>query len=517
MVSKVLLTVTIGYFVRGKHIYTIGMIVVVWVAFALRVWDLQNIPPGIYYDTGRILQRIWRLNEGYGLLPYFQDIAEPFDVLIRALYHRVTGGVNLYMSQMYTVYLHTLAVAAIGLCGRVLYHKHPYRNLISLFAAFTFATMPSAIILGKHIFRANWLPLTIALTVTALVIAWRSNKLLPALIAGIFMGLSTIFYTGDLLFPPAMILVVLLQLLLTGISWRRVQQLLLMSSGFILMMLSWLYYYLHVPNWLMRVDDLSVGRSPLSDPSLFIEHLQITVFTIFIPSLLHDLRYNTFTTAFLHPIFVILFFVGLIVSLWRWRRSWMLAPIIITCVMLLPNVLSSEPYQPVRMVGTFLGLSLLVGLGAAELYRLPFKRNIGIMLFTILLGTPLYSAYHVWYHFNEQALINDPHLPLSIALKYRLGFEDLLQDIANSNAPTYLPMEYLNSDLAVNVLRFENFPIVRGYDGRELPLGRVIIPRNDIKPHLHIWYKTYAKEIQSGYVEHDKMYYVASNVLLGHN
>ena len=470
----------VGSTVREKLAYTIGLIVILLLAFGLRIADLDTTPPGIYYDTGRIIQRIWRFNQGYGVLLYFQDIAEPFDFLIRALYHRMTGGVDFYMSQMFTVCLSVTAVASTALCAKVVYRKHPYSHLISLFAAFTLATMPVSIILSKHLFRANWLTLTIPLAVTALILAWRNRKTIPTLLAGFFIGLSTIFYTGGLLFPAAIALMIVLQLLITGVSWQRIRQLVTMGSAFVVTMLPWLYYFLRVPNWLSRVGDLSEGASPLSNPALLAEHIRITVSSIFIPSTLHDMRYNTFTTAFLNPLFVGLFFIGLLVTLWRWRRSWMLAPLIITIVMLFPNVLSSEPYQPVRMVGTFWGLSLIVGLGSAELYRLPYKQNIGLALFAILLGTPFHSAYHVWYHFNEQPLINDPHIPESLALKYRLGFEDMLIDIAESDLPTYLPIEYLNTDLAVAVLRPDYFPVVRAYDGRDLPAGRVIAPRNDI-------------------------------------
>src|SRR5690606_5946782 len=119
-------------------------------------------------------------------------------------------------------------------------------------------------------------------------------------------------------------------------------------------------------------------------------------------------------------------------------------------------------------------------LGAGELYRLPYKNGIGLALFAILLGTPLYTAYHVWYHFHEQPLINDPHVPESLALQYRIGFDELLVDIAESDMPTYLPIEYLNTDLAVAVLRPDYFPLVHGYDGRDLPAGRLVTPRNDI-------------------------------------
>src|SRR5262249_11490922 len=91
-----------------------------------------------------------------------------------------------------------------------------------------------------------------------------------------------------------------------------------------------------------------------------------------------------------------------------------------------------------------------------------------------------YTAYNVWYHFKVQPLLTNPNVPVSFALKYRIGFKNLLEGIAASDQPTYLPVEYLNTDLAVAVLRPYDFPTCRAYDGRSLPAGRVILPVNSI-------------------------------------
>jgi len=465
----------------NKWMYRLAMLGILLAAYYLRIAGLANTPPGIYYDEGRLLQRAWRLTEGYGLVLYFQDIAEPFDVMLRAVYHALSGGVHLFMGQMFSIWLNILAVAAVIRLACILYRQHRHRAVISLVAGLTLATMPPFVMLGKHIYRANWLPLTISLALIWLFLAWRDRHLFQFVLAGCFIALSTMMYTGGLFFPPAILLMVGVQMLISRKKLPSRKQLALLLGSFSLVMLPWLYLFVRIPNWLSRVSDLSVGRSPFTDISLLPSHLQLTLSAIFLPGDLHDMRYNTFTTAFLNPALIALLIIGMGSTIWRWRKTWVLSPLILGLVMLWPNILSSEPYQPVRSVGVFVALALLVGFGAGQIVLILKGRPVfWSALVVVCFATPLHTGYHIWYHFNEQALITNPHVPNSLALKYRVGFEDLLRRLADADGPTYFPVVHLNTDLAVAVSRLEDFPLVRGYMDENLPAGQVILPRNDL-------------------------------------
>ncbi len=466
--------------VRTKLFYILVLLVALW----LRTADLKTIPPGIYYDEGRDYQRIWRLMAGYSLPMYFQDINEPFDVMIRAVYLSVSGGINMFMAQMFSIWLNMLTVAATIAAARLLYKQYRWRSVMAFAAGLTLAAMPPAVMVGRHIYESNWLPPTSAGALFFLILAWRKQQTRYYVLAGIMTALAASFYLSGLFFPPAVI-VVMVAMVLVNRRWPSLKNLALMVISFGITMIPWLYLYLSIPNWLVRVTDLIDEQSPLKNPAVLIRNIGTAFSTLFVPDAIHDMRYNTFTTAFLNPALIVLFAVGVLVSLRRWKIPMILAPLLIGLVMVTPNILSSEPYQPGRLMGVFVPLSLLTGLGSGAVWgfmqRSPIvQRTLRITLVVVFVGTPIYTAYHVWYHFKVQPLLTNPNVPVSFALKYRIGFQNLLDDIAASDQPTYLPIEYLNTDLAVAVLRPYDFPTVRAYDGRPLPAGRVILPVNSI-------------------------------------
>ncbi|MEL6525881.1 MAG: hypothetical protein AAFQ07_09245, partial [Chloroflexota bacterium] len=349
--------------------YLSGMVFILWIAYWIRVHAIPTILPGIHHDTGRVTWRIWRWVEGDGLFMYFQDFVEPFDIMFRGVYHQLTGGYDLFMSQMLTVSWYMLATAAVATAARVIYRRHPQRDIIALMAALTVATLPPAVQLTFHVFRANTLPLTPMLALTALVLAWRTGRWLPAILTGIFMGFAAMVYSGGIFVPAGLGLVAFVELWRGKGFWRRFQQGLVMVVSFAITMLPWLYFYVTVGGWTHRIQFLSDGPSPLSDPNLFWENTIITISLLFAPNLAHDLRYMPYTTGFLNPALIVLFLVGIAVTLWHWRKAWSLTPLLLGMVLLLPDILSSEPYQPVRLVGLFGALGLLVGLGAGEIVR----------------------------------------------------------------------------------------------------------------------------------------------------
>ncbi|MEO0596666.1 MAG: hypothetical protein AAF126_11185 [Chloroflexota bacterium] len=378
-----------------------------------------------------------------------------------------------------------LATAAVATAARVIYRRHPQRDIIALMAALTVATLPPAVQLTFHVFRANTLPLTPMLALTALVLAWRTGRWLPAILTGIFMGFAAMVYSGGIFVPAGLGLVAFVELWRGKGFWRRFQQGLVMVVSFAITMLPWLYFYVTVGGWTHRIQFLSDGPSPLSDPNLFWENTIITISLLFAPNLAHDLRYMPYTTGFLNPALIVLFLVGIAVTLWHWRKAWSLAPLLLGMVLLLPDILSSEPYQPVRLVGLFGALGLLVGLGAGEIvrwttdYKLA-KRGVLAILLAITIATPLWTSSQVWYHYREQPYIGNPHTIPSVARHYRIGFMDMLVDSATHSEPTYMPLMHLNTDLAIVALRPRLLPHVVPYDGRPLPAGRMILPLNGL-------------------------------------
>lgn len=466
---------------QSRWLFRAACLGVLLVAFQLRLADLRTVPPGLHFDEGRNMQRAWRLAEGYNLPLHLRDIPEPFDVLIRAAFMRLAGGVQPFLAQTFSVWLSTLAVAAVMLAAAMIFYQHPHRRAVVLMAGLALAVMPPAVIVGRHFYRVNWLPLTMMLALAALAVSRRRpHDRWWAVAAGTFTGLSLIFYQGGIFAPPALALAGLLLIVQSRGRWPAPRQLVWMAASFAVVVMPWVYLLIRMPNWWERPLTLTSGQSPLTNPALWLPNLETTLATIFLVSTRHSPRYHTYTTAFLNPALIALFALGLAVSLRRWRRAGWLMPVLAGGVMLLPNVISSEPYQAVRLAGVWGPLALLVGLGAGTLLewaRGPVGRR-WVVLGLIGVGavSPVLTAYHVWYHFKVQPLLSNSDIPESWAYVYRMGYSDLLAAVATSDTPVYIPVEYLNSDLAVARLRPTAFPTVRAYDGRSLPEGRIFLP-----------------------------------------
>lgn len=180
-------------------------------------------------------------------------------------------------------------------------------------------------------------------------------------------GLSASFHLSGLFFPPAVIVVIVVTMLVNR-RWPSLKNLALMVVSFGITMIPWLYLYLSIPNWLVRMTDLIDEQSPLKNPAVLIRNIGTAFSTLFVPDAIYDMRYNTFTTAFLNPALIVLFVVGVLVSLRRWKTPMMIAPLLILLAMVSPNILSSEPFQPGRFMGVFVPLSLLAGSGSGTVW-----------------------------------------------------------------------------------------------------------------------------------------------------
>jgi hypothetical protein len=488
-------------------IYRLLFIAVILVGFWLRVADLNRIPPGLHYDEGENLQRSWRLIHGYGFLPNFEGIPEPFDAYVRAGFLSIVGVLP-FNARLYAVFLNLLGIAATIATARALYWKHPYREPIALTAALTIAALPPFAMIGRGIYASNWIPFTTMMSLTALVWAWRTNQRRYFILAGVLLALGVTFYLAGLAFVGAFVLLVLLFAAYRCFKWPTRRQLATLAISGLITLIPWFSMFLWIPDWMtQRLGALAAPN--LSDPAVLAAQIRAAIQPIFIPNTVRFPVYNPYTIAFLNPALFILFLIGLLVTLWHWRKPLSLAPVVILGVMIVPNILSNVPEQPIRMSGIYGPLALLTGLGAGEALRFGCQRlrpsvcrnakrtqhvvslqgasdggagrilysTVWAALAVILIITPLNTYAGVWHHYHaEPRLLDDPTDVRSWAFLYRQGYLDLMQQVEESSEPIYIPVEQLNSDLATVALRPSLYPNVHAYDGRPLPDGTLLLP-----------------------------------------
>lgn len=472
---------------RTVWIYRGLLVAVLLAAFWVRVFDLNSIPPGMHRDEGNYLYRQWRLTDGYGLPLYFQDNPEPFDSMVRAVMLRFTG-VMPFTSRLFSVFLNVIAAASAAAAARSLFRDHPQREAIALVAALALATATPTAVIGRSIYRANWLPMASTLSLAFLAHGWRTHRMRHFVAAGIMGGIATSFYLGGLAFPVALGLILLVSVVLNRQTFPGWRNLVALGVAGGIVMLPWFYLYLRVPHWLdWRLTEVSQDVTrPIDTPTNLFNAVSRAVKPIFVYQYFYDeIRYSTFTLPFLNPPIGALCVVGIVVSLWRWRRPGALLPLIGAGVMIMPSVLSDTPETPIRMLGVFGPLALLAGIGAGAILQALTQRRMAWVaqagLAAVLVYSPasLYSS--VRYHFLDDPLIhNDPTSWLSLAGYYDLGDLDMWKHIEQSPQPTYIPIDYLNGEVPASWLRPSKFPNMHGYNGEPLPAGNVLLPVNDV-------------------------------------
>ncbi len=488
--------------------HRLALIIVLLAAFWLRVANLDTMPDGLHRDEARKIERAWRIIHGYGLPLYFEDIPEPFDIIVRAGFLSA-AGLSPFTARLFTVFLNVLGVAAVVAAARAAYRNHPQRETIALIAALTLAALPASVVMGRGIYRANWIPLMSMLALAALALGWRTGKRRYYVATGAFTALTMMFYLGGLAFPIAILVILSLNAMrglrrqtfkrlanenpspLKGLkngeleetSFLNPRRLLLLVAAFFITLLPWLYLYFRIPGWLdQRAAEASTRSiNPLADPAGFSQQVGKALQPIFLADTYFEPRFNTFTDGFLNPALVVLAVSGLLASVWRWRRPFALAPVIVGVVMLLPAALSSEPARPIRLIGIFGPLALLAGLGAGDVLRFanerltvfrPFFRPFLVLLsvFTVLL-----THVHVQQHFSMRP--DDPATNWErMAIFYKLAYRDLLVSLGESQHPVYFPLDVLNNEFMVAWLRAGALPNTRAYAGEVLPGGVVMLP-----------------------------------------
>ncbi|MFN8372677.1 MAG: glycosyltransferase family 39 protein [Anaerolineae bacterium] len=251
---------------------------IIFIATWLRVHEAGSIPPGLHFDEATDLLRSWRVANGYGLPLYFNEAPEPFDAFYRGVLGYFVGHDRVV--QRYAIsFLSILSVAATMGAAQALYGKQPQRDLMILIAGLAIAVMPASIMVGRTLYRANWVAPMCMLALMWLARAWNTRQTRHYVLCAVFTALGAMFYPAGLFFPPTMALLFGLAALAerrTFPGWRRT---LLMALVFIVVMSPWIYLYIRIPGWLtQRLDDLSGNGLPIiGNPAAFVEQLWLSV------------------------------------------------------------------------------------------------------------------------------------------------------------------------------------------------------------------------------------------------
>lgn len=390
-------------------------------AFFMRVWQLNEVPPGLHHDEviiGQVAKDILRGNfaiyftAGYGHEP---------------LYHYLVAGFFAALgASAFTLRLASAFIALLGLAVAYRLTRRLFSPGVALGMLAWMSISLWPVFFSRVGLRGITLPLLTTLTAYFFWKALHSARITHYVLAGALLGLTLYTYQASRVFP-VIVAVFFVYLVATRASLVTRHSLLIRRAGvfFItaLLVAAPLIIYLTVinPKAEERVADLSGPLNQLraGNPS---EVITSTLNTLGMFTVKGDAVpiYNVSERpVFPDPIGSALFYLGLLVCVWRWRQPAYALMLIWFVISLTPAMVT--PFSPnfVRTMAAWPVPFVFVGLGM-EVGRLGIGKLVDWSKLHLVTLSPaaLFAARHLVIGF----------LGLVLALNAVLTYRDYFLD-----------------------------------------------------------------------------------------
>ena len=365
---------------RQRIVRLLIVIGLLLLAGALRLPRLEELPPGLFLDEGANGMDALGVLQGHHALFFPENQGREGMVIYATALAIALLGRTITALRLPAALASVGTVLAVFWLGQVLFNEAPRRGRGAVLArpvhrrhsgrpACRFARRNT--IIGRDSYRANFLPLLLALSVGFLWIGMRQRSLWRLALAGVFTGLLVYTYLAAR-FTPLLLLALGLSFLwpasLRPVGLRRYLPLVgfyLAIAGLVALPLV-VDFALHPEYFGSRASRLFIfdplvneGHPVRALISNLRSHIGVWGFT-------GDpgWRRNYDSRPMLNLAEALAFWVGLLVSLIRWRRpAYRLLPIWLG-IFLLPAVLAYEASaNTLRLIGTVPAVYLCVGVG----------------------------------------------------------------------------------------------------------------------------------------------------------
>ena len=410
----------------SKALTRLLLAAIVLVAFALRIYQLDRIPPGPFGDEAIVAILSSEIATGRSF-PIFVTAYTGNEVLffyLAAIVMRI-AGLTLFATRLTSALIGTLTVILAYVLAREWFKDEPVieSEWLGLFAATLMATSFWHVSVSRYGFRAITLPLVQVLMLLAL---WRglrqySRKWLIA--AGIFCGLLAYTYLSSRVAPIGLAIVMLMVLVAERYRWRTRLIQLAVFGIFALVVFAPLgiFFATHPSTFSTRTEQLSIFSEGGSWQALLTRNTlrALQVFTVRGDP---QLRFNLPSTPMFEGPLALLFYGGLGVIIIRSMRpsGWlgrvrygviviwpllMLIPSILSQPFEVPHSLRSMGVMPfaffVPALGMLAGLSLLQRICPAT-YRRWLTRLTTFVLVIVLGATTIVTSQNYFARWATQ-------------------------------------------------------------------------------------------------------------------
>lgn len=402
------------------------------IAFVLRFFGLDQFPPGVQHDEVFIANFAETIL--HGQYPIFFELNrgnEPLFMYLTAAMFKVFGE-NVWSLRATAALCGFGALVLTYLLARDMFRSH-------------FASEPKNDTGAPDVTRGDFIALVTIIgitfsfwhlyesreglhTISTYLLAaatffvfwkgWTRGNIVWLIASGVLAGLATYTYRSGIFVPATLLLFVFYSLVFHRKTWGK--NLWVIPVIFVLAAL--VYYPLfnfittHPDTALARLGDLSGDMDALRQGNpLPLLNNTVRVFGMFGISGDPEWRYNVALRPIFDPLWAVLFYAGIVVSLWRIKRAPYAFALIWLFVMLLPSILSGSDLSEHRAIGAIGAAFMMPALALNELRVLLTKRwginairafGVGVALLALLAAFGGINAYFVtWTNNPEVRLI----------------------------------------------------------------------------------------------------------------
>ncbi|MCC7450624.1 MAG: phospholipid carrier-dependent glycosyltransferase [Anaerolineae bacterium] len=321
-----------------RHTFILLSTIILLGAAFLRIADLHRYPPGMHYDEAAdmLLSRdvAW-----FGYRPF--PVVTAYSGREALFYYAAAPllrifGTNIMAARLTSAFLGILAVAATIALGKAMTRS----RIIALLAGAWMATTWPMVWLSRQGFRTSPQPFLEAMGLWLLWIALRRVRrwMLPAILAGVFSGLTLYVYMAARMFPPWLLIpLVFLVAVDRGKRLFRLRQAVVFVAALAIASAPIVNFYLTNPDvFIDRLKQVLPTENTVSLWDSVIIHLQMFF-------LRGDpvLRYNVYQgRPYFDPVSGVLLVIGLVIAAGHILKrrpaldkaagvSWLLCPLLI--------------------------------------------------------------------------------------------------------------------------------------------------------------------------------------------
>ncbi len=465
------------------------MVVVLLLAFWLRVENLGQYPPGISNDEAVNTIDAFHIIRT-GNFPMYEDQGRP-EPLFR-LFQAVGAGLfgpSVWAFRITSVLFGALTVATGYWSAReCLRDVRPHvRRIAAISAAAVLAVALGHITVSRSTYRAVPQPLFTFLFTGFLLRGLRTTHYRDFVLSGISLAAALYTYTAALVLPAAVIAVGLHLLIFRRKAWREWLPRLIVLGAVVGVLM--------IPVGLLLLDrpESVIGRASTVGESQGSWDSRLEIFVAqFFTRGDENPQYNVARAPLLPPGFAWLFAAGLLALIARLRQP---STALIAALLLLsaiPVILADEITHGLRVIGEFAAIPLIVGAGVASILTLVeyvprlSPRIIIISSLTLLSALTLSNgldARQTYADYWEHAEAWNPWRVHGMQLEHGEWFfrpdrRDFAQWLTEQDMPLLVPLEELNQKTTRTWLLADYPNVNTEGDNFTLPGGgvRLVVP-----------------------------------------